>query len=389
LRPSLILILILGFGSSPLSGSAADRLSSAELAPVRSALGAVQDALHSADLDAVEQRALEAYLIFEALEPSIAAFDPALLHEFESAYGEIRLRAAAGDATGAAAALDRVHDLLEQVEESPPIGPRLAFLQSFGILFREGIEALLLCTALAAACARRGAGRLRRAIAQGALAALVASVATAIVFERLIRLAPAGREAVEGMTMVLASAVLFYVSYWLLSKIEVARWMTFLRQQAGRAESRWALAGVAFLAVYREGFETILFYQALAGAGAPGPIALGFVAAAAVLAAIAVAVLRFGVRLPARPLFAVTGGLLYYLAVVFAGQGVHELQEAGWLGLTPVVGIPEIGWLGLYPSVQTLVAQGILVALALLAAIVLVRRARTSAQAVARPAALR
>ena len=365
------------------------QLSAADLTPVRAALEPVAAALETADLETAEREALDAYLTFETIEPDIAAVDPALVRELETAYGEIRLRAAAGDAQGAGAALDRVHALLERVAGTPPIGPRLAFLNSFGILFREGIEALLLCAALAAACARRGAGSLQRSIAHGALAALAASVVTAIVFDRVIDLAPAGREAVEGVTMLLAAAVLFYVSYWLLSKIEVARWMTFLRQQVSRAESRWALSGVAFLAVYREGFETILFYQALAGAGAPGPIALGFGAAAAVLAVIAVAVFKFGLRLPARPLFALTGGLLYYLAIVFTGQGIHELQEAGWIGLTHVSTIPEIAWLGLYPTVETLTGQGVLVVLALVAATVVVRRARMGSVTVAPPAAVR
>jgi high-affinity iron transporter len=185
--------------------------------------------------------------------------------------------------------------------------------------------------------------------------------------------------------MVLAAAVLFYVSYWLLSKIEAARWMAFLRDRVGKAQSRWALFGVAFLAVYREGVETILFYQALAGAGRGFPIVMGFVTATVVLAAVAIAVLRFGVRLPMRPLFAVTGALLYYLAVVFAGQGVRELQEAGWVGLTPVPGFSEIGWLGLYPSAETLAAQAVLVGLAILAWVVITRRVRLGRAAVPRP----
>lgn len=259
------------------------------------------------------------------------------------------------------------------------LAAKAAFLHSFGILFREGIEALLICTALAAACARRGDPRLTRAIGWGAGGAIGASVVTAVLVGRVIDLAPAGREAIEGVTMLMAAAVLFYVSYWLLSKLEVARWMAFLRDKVTRAESRWALFGVAFLAVYREGAETILFYQALAGTGRTGPIAAGFALAAVLLVLIAIAVLRFGVRLPTRPLFALTGGLLYYLAIVFAGQGIHELQEAGWIGLTPVRGVPKVGWLGLHPTAETLGAQGLLLLLALLAVAIIARRSRTAA----------
>jgi high-affinity iron transporter len=383
LRLGLIL-LALGTAPSRVLGQE-PIVSAAEAAAVETALATVEDALRAGDAAVSERRALDAYLVFEEVEPRIAAIDPGLVVTLESAYGAVRTRAAAGDLAGASAELDRVRALLaDATRGQAALGTRSAFLNSFGILFREGIEALLICAALAAATARRGSG-LARAILQGAAAALAASVLTAVVVDRVIDLAPAGREAIEGVTMLLATAVLFYVSYWLLSKVEVARWMTFLRDRVGRAESRWALFGVAFLAVYREGAETILFYQALAGAGRPAPIAAGFLAAAIVLLVIAVAVFKFGVRLPTRPLFAVTGALLYYLAFVFAGQGVHELQEAGWVALTPMVGVPEIGWLGLYPSVQTVAVQSLLVGLALVAGGVILRRARLARAAVARP----
>jgi high-affinity iron transporter len=377
LRLSLILIAALLLPCSALS-TATDRSPTRdELAAVRASLEGVEQALAAERLRDAADRVRQAYLAFEAIEADVAAADHELAESIEEAFAHLMTRAAAGDAAGARAALEEVRALLDRVAgASEPLGSRAAFLHSFGILFREGIEALLLCTALAAACAKRGGGRLTRAIGYGALAAIGASLATAVLAERVLRLAPAGREAIEGVTMLLAALVLFYVSYWLLSKVEAARWMGYLRDRIGRAENRWALAGVAFLAVYREGVETILFYQALAATAAGAPVLAGFVAASLSLLLVAVAVLRFGVRLPMRPLFAATGALLYYLAVVFAGQGVHELQEAGWIGLTPVEGVPEIGWLGLYPTVETLAAQGALVALALTAAVVLARRRR-------------
>jgi high-affinity iron transporter len=255
------------------------------------------------------------------------------------------------------------------------------FLQSFGILFREGLEALLLCTALAAATAKAGSERGSRAVWRGAGLAVVASLITAWLVDQVLHLAPAGREAIEGLTMLLAAAVLFYVSYWLLSKLEVQRWMAYLRRKVGRAENLWAIGAVAFLAVFREGVETVLFYEALAGIGQPVPIWGGFVAGALVLALVGLAVFRFGLRLPIRPLFAVTGGLLYLMAMIFVGQGVHELQEAGWLSETGLAGAPRVPALGLYPTVETLAAQAMLLALAIAAALVLFTRARRSAAA--------
>jgi len=261
------------------------------------------------------------------------------------------------------------------------------FLQSFGILFREGLEALLLCTALAAATAKAGSERGSRAVWRGAGLAIVASLLTAWLVDRVFHLAPAGREAIEGLTMLLAAAVLFYVSYWLLSKLEVQRWIAYLRRKVGRAENLWAIGAVAFLAVFREGVETVLFYEALAGIGRPVPIWGGFVAGTLVLAVVGLAVFRFGLKLPIRPLFAVTGGLLYLMAMIFVGQGVHELQEAGWLSETGVTGAPRVPALGIYPTVETLLAQAVLLALAIAAALILYARARRSG--VADPAAER
>lgn len=125
--------------------------------------------------------------------------------------------------------------------------------------------------------------------------------------------------------------------------------------------SALALAGVAFLAVYREGFETVLFYGALFGtakdpAGAAG-IVVGLGVGLVLLAALFLAIRRYGVRIPLRPFFAVTGLLLTLLAVSFAGQGVAELQGAGWIPLTPIARLPALPALGVFPTVQTVLAQ--------------------------------
>jgi high-affinity iron transporter len=245
------------------------------------------------------------------------------------------------------------------------------FLNSFGILVREGLEALLICTALAAAASKAGSRDSVRAIWQGAAAAIVVSIATAFAVDRVLHLTEADQEAIEGVTMLLAAVVLFYVSYWLLSKLEVARWMGYLRDRMVGADSRWAMGGVAFLAVYREGAETVLFYRALAGIGAGFPFWAGIAAGTVVMVAIGAAVLWYGARLPIRPLFAGTGLLLYYLAFVFVGRGVHELQEAGWISETAWASGPRISPLGIYPTVETMIAQSLLLGLAIIAAVVI------------------
>jgi len=144
------------------------------------------------------------------------------------------------------------------------------------------------------------------------------------------------------------------------------------------AGSATALAAAAFLAVYREGAETALFYQALLGEAQhlTLPILLGVAVGGAVLAVIFTLFHRFGVRIPLRPFFAATSGLLYLMAFVMAGRGVHELQDANVIAVTHVRGVPTVELLGIFPSVQTLLAQGVLVAALVIALTVSLRRAR-------------
>ncbi len=129
--------------------------------------------------------------------------------------------------------------------------------------------------------------------------------------------------------------------------------------------STTALATAAFLAVYREGFETILFYQALFASAPPGDVMLpaGLVAGLVLLAIVYVGLERVGLRIPMAKFFLVTGGFLYAMAIVFAGRGVAELQEAGLVPLTPVAWAPRIETLGIFPTVESLAAQAVFVGL--------------------------
>jgi len=155
--------------------------------------------------------------------------------------------------------------------------------------------------------------------------------------------------------------------------MEVTKWTAFVKsrvESAVTSGSALALVGAAFLAVYREGFETILFYQALFVSGGVGdavPVALGLGAGLLVLGGVYVAINRFGIRLPLKPFFAVTSAFLYLMAFVFAGKGVAELQEGRLLPMTYLPGAPRVPSLGIYPTLETMVAQGVLVGLALVA----------------------
>ncbi|MEE9208519.1 MAG: FTR1 family protein, partial [Gemmatimonadota bacterium] len=248
------------------------------------------------------------------------------------------------------------------------------------IILREGFEAILIIGAVIAFLVKTGNASRRRDIRFGVLAALAASVVTALALEGLFRAVPASQELLEGITLLIAVLVLFSVSYWLVSKLDQRRWNEFLHTRMNSAlknGSGLALGGVAFLAVYREGFETVLFYKALMGFGHNSfvPIAGGFLVGCASLAVIYYLFMRFGLRVPMKPFFVLTSGILYYMAFVFAGKGVHELQEAGALGFTPVDGAPGLPVLGIYPTVETMAIQAVLL-LALLVALAIAFRPR-------------
>jgi high-affinity iron transporter len=202
----------------------------------------------------------------------------------------------------------------------------------------------------------------------GIILALLASGLTAVVLRTVLSAIPASQEIIEGLTLLVAVAVLFSVSYWLISRVEAAKWQQFIREKVNNALEHGggrALAFVAFLAVYREGAETALFYQALFNEGSHVvlPISLGIVAGFAGLAVIFTLFYRFGVRIPLRPFFSVTSVLLYYMAFVFTGKGIKELQEGNAVPITTIHGFPTVEALGLYPTWQTLLAQMVLLAL--------------------------
>jgi len=158
-------------------------------------------------------------------------------------------------------------------------------------------------------------------------------------------------------------------------------------EEALSTGSGFALASVAFLAVYREGFETILFYKALltsagsaGGASAAGPVAAGILLGGVVLVIVYVAIRRFGMKVPLKPFFAVTSAMLYYMAFVFAGKGIADLQESGILGTSVVEWAPRIPVLGIYPTVQSLSLQFLLIVLLLVAVVWLHRNRLNGAE---------
>ncbi len=239
-------------------------------------------------------------------------------------------------------------------------------LQSFLILVREGFEAILIITALATYLRRAGESDKVRVIYFGAGWGIAASLLTAYILTSVIALAGASRGGLEGVTLLLASAVLFYVSYWFISKREADRWQQYVHGRIERALSGGRLLTLgfaAFLAVYREGAETVLFYQALA-AGAQGQtvaVVSGFVGAVAALGVLFWVMRSASFRLPMGAFFSLTAVFLYFLSVTFAGTAIVELQEVRWVSITPLDWVPRVSWLGLFPTVEGVAVQAALI----------------------------
>lgn len=327
----------------------------------------------------------DAYFLFDPLEKKLALNDAALAQSIEARFAELRgLMSTAGHEREAAALVAAIGSELDGATAA--LAPRqsgsygVAFQSAF-IILREGFEVILIVGALLAYVRKSGLPGLRAPILYGTGIGALASVLTAYALLQIFRASGATAEVIEGFTMLLASGVLFFVSYWLISKAEADRWQRYIQGKVKNAIATgnlFALGAAAFLAVYREGTETILFYKALIDSAPSESVALiaGFAVGAAGLAVVYVLYARLGARLPLRQFFFVTGGLLYYLAVVFAGKGIAELQDAGWVGTTTVAWVPRIDLIGLYPTVQTLAAQGLLVLCVLVALLVTVRRSR-------------
>lgn len=248
------------------------------------------------------------------------------------------------------------------------------FVAAFLILLREGVEALLVVAAVVTYVVKAGRRDQLRGVYLGVAAAIAVSIGLAWLFSSLTSSADLGmaQELIEGIAGALAVIMLIYISSWILSKSEGDAWHRYITNTVdAHAENgnKWALFTVVFLAVTREGFETILFFVPVFGAAQTASdhllIWAGMAAAVAVLAVLFVAVRRFGVRLPLRPFFRWTSALLAILAITIAGGAAKEFQDAMILDATPVAGVPQIEWLGLYPTVETLAAQGIVTAIVL------------------------
>lgn len=255
--------------------------------------------------------------------------------------------------------LDDAERLLDNVTLSSPT----LFSASMIILLREGLEALLVVIALMTVLIKSERQDALKYVHFGWLSAIAAGVATWIIAHSLITISGASREIMEGVAALLAAAVLLYVGIWMHSKTHVAHWQAYIQRHVNtrlKSGALWGLASLAFVAVYREVFETILFYQALLTQAVTSQhtvITGGFVLGVLILSVVAWLLIRFSVKLPISTFFALTTYLLLALSFVLIGKSITALQEAAVISASPLPVEFEINWIGVKSTWEGLLAQ--------------------------------
>jgi high-affinity iron transporter len=348
----------------------------AELERARAMVARSVSLYEAGNAEAAYEAARNAYLDhFESVEIPLRVRDEALTLELEEDFAilrnEIQGAGAVSEVEATAAELSRGLDRVERRLSDPGIAaPMLAAISAFIILFREGFEAVLVIAAILGYLEASRSGHYRGAVLRGVAGAAIATVVTFVVAGFVFSLAPVERELLEAGTALLAVVVLFYVSFWLVSRLEQRRWMEFVKAKVWAAAgtgSSLALAGVGFTAVYREGFETVLFYQALLSfaEGLELWVAAGTAVAAILLGAVGWLIFRAGKRLPVKAFMTTAVVMVMALSVAFIGNAVRALQEAAMIPVTFLAGVPRLpiflaeltGW---HPTSQTLLAQAAL-----------------------------
>ncbi len=362
-------LIAAGLAAGDVEGDEGSRYAETTIAEVRSLLDASLQTFKDGSIEDAADQAFDAYLTYEKIESGLIGKRKELGLKLESAFSRYRAEMKRNAPVNH---VEKIHadihvDLSQALDVlQEKIGFTGLFIQSFSIIVREGFEAILIIAALIAFLRKSRNQDKLKSIYTGVAAGILGSFATAYVVHEILHLSMASQEILEGWIMLVAVVVLFWVSYWLVSKIEAEKWQTYITKKMKTAVSTGsalALGGVAFLSVYREGFETVLFYKALylyAGDGSQGIIP-GFFAGCLVLTVVYYLINQLGIRVPIKWFFAFTSVFLYYMAFTFMGKGLHELQMGEMLSMTPANFVPQVSWLGMYPTWETFIGQMILV----------------------------
>lgn len=339
-------------------------------------------ALQSGDKANASRLALSAYLDgFEIAEPALSAKNNSLFNDLEKGMGTFRAIINRGDITEAKVAEQALQVLLTQAQDTLTTAtddPVATFLGAFTILLREGLEALLVIVAMVAFLKKADRRDVLKYVHAGWIVALAGGGVTWAVATYLVDLSGASREMTEGFSAIFAAVVLLAVGIWMHQKSMAGRWQAYVKEKLSSALNRrsaFMLFILSFVTVYREVFETVLFYAALWTGGNGGYMLLGMGAAILILAVVAIVLLRTSARLPIGQFFAASSALVAILAFVMVGKGVAALQKVGVFDITPI-SFPQVDLLGIYPTTQTVVAQLLILAIIVASVVYNIRSAQ-------------
>ena len=316
------------------------------------------------------------------MENIVGAKDTQLKLDTEASFNKISalMRAGASKEQIVAAQNKLFDQLTQSLELTKKSSNWDLFLYAFIIILREGFEALIIVAAVIALLIKSGNSKHLNIVYSALGIAVVLSIATAYGLNYIFGSENAGqtREVMEGAVMLIAVVLLFYVGFWLLSNASSKKWSAYIQGQisnslsSGDSKMLW---WTVFLAVYREGAETVLFYLALLfdakSPAATSMVAAGFVAGLAALIIVYIVIKKFSLKIAIKPFFIATSVIIFYMSVVFVGKGVMELVEGKVFVPTVIDGLPTITWIGFYPYVQSLVPQAVMIVLLIVGILIL------------------
>lgn len=323
------------------------------------------------------QKALAAYL--EGIEPAEAqlkAGNPEFTKRLEQQMIDVRTAIEAKHSTEKVekeirASLTMIDTAAEMMEKGE-ITPWLSFILSASILLREGVEAFLIIALMLTLIRTSRVRRARKWVHAGWLTAVLLGFAGWFLSDWVLQISGRSREVMEGLVALLAVVILASVGFWLHTQSHAKKWKDFVEnkiQRYLRSGNMFGLAFFAFIVVFREAFESVLFLQAINIQTTPEDnysIGLGVVAASLLIAVFVVVFLKYSGKIPIRPLFRYSAWLITLLAFILIGKGFHAIQEAGWVAITQSHVSFSVSWLGIYPTVETLLAQGLFLGLMLM-----------------------
>ena len=276
---------------------------------------------------------------------------------------------------------DKVFEIRQGLDESErlvsgtgAIAPTIAFSTSFSIIFREGLESALIIGAILTYLEASRNERFKKHVFYGIAIAVSATAITWFIAQYIIEISGVNRELIEAIAGISAVAVLFWVSFWVLNKVETKKWIEFVKAKVWKATTTGSVlvfVMLSFFTVYREGFETVLFYQAMLSFAKYMEffVIAGLILGLAIIVGVAFLIRKLGKKLPLRVLFGLTMAIGAYMSIAFMGNTIRSFQEAGYIPITDMIGIiPRLdinlaNMTGIHPTLETIVAQIVLLSI--------------------------